>query len=281
VLREANPAVAIASLVQRPVLDVHETRLVLGPRELRAALYLPSWHRPAGGRLPVLVDPYGGASRQRVTGELEWRSLVSQWFAEQGFAVLVADGSGTPGRGPDWEREVHGDLFGPVLGDQVAALREAARLHPDLDLGRVGIRGWSFGGSLAALAVMRRPDVFHAAVAGAGVTDQRLYNAHWRERFLGHPDEFPQRYEACSLVLAAPQLARPLLLIHGLADDNVHPANTLRLSSALLAAGRPHEVLLLPGVGHQPMGAAITENLLWHQVGFFQRHLGANPAALR
>jgi dipeptidyl-peptidase 4 len=274
VLREGHSAVSIASLAERPVLDVHETRLILGPRELRGVLYLPSWHRPGSGQLPVLVDPYGGAGRQRVTAEREWRSLVSQWFAEQGFAVLVADGSGTPGRGPDWEKEINGDLFGPVLEDQVAALQETARLHPELDLGRVGIRGWSFGGSLAALAVLRRPDIFHAAVAGAGVTDQLLYNAHTRERFLGHPDEFPERYEACSLVLAAPKLTRPLLLIHGLADTNVYPANTLRLSSALLAAGRPHEVLLLPGVGHQAMGAAVTENLLWHQVRFLQRHLG-------
>lgn len=124
------------------------------------------------------------------------------WFAEQGFAVLVVDGRGTPGRGPTWERAVHGDLFGPVLDDQVEALHETAALHPELDLGRVGIRGWSFGGSLAALAVLRRPDVFHVAVAGAGVTDQLLYNAHWRERFLGQPDEFPQRYESSSLVLA-------------------------------------------------------------------------------
>ncbi|MCW2859755.1 MAG: peptidase [Actinoallomurus sp.] len=272
VVREGKPAVPIASLVERPVLDVHATPLVLGPRELRGVLYLPSWHRPDGGRLPVLLDPYGGAGRQRVTAELDWRCLVSQWFAEQGFAVLVADGRGTPGRGPDWERDVHGDLFGPVLDDQVAALQEAARLRPELDLGRVGIRGWSFGGSLAVLAVLRRPDVFHAAVAGAGVTDQRLYHAYWRERFLGHPDEFPERYEACSLVRAAPKLTRPLLLTHGLADDKSHPANTLRLSSALLAAGRPHEVLLLPGAGHQ----AITEDLLWHQVRFLQRHLGVH-----
>lgn len=277
VLREGKPAVPIASLVELPVLDVHATRLVLGPRELRAVLYLPSWHRPDSEQLPVLVDPYGGAGLQRVTAEPEWRSLLSQWFAEQGFAVLVVDGSGTPGRGPDWEREVHGDLFGPVLEDQVTALHEAARLHPELDLRRVGIRGWSFGGSLAALAVLSRPDVFHAAVAGAGVTDQLLYNAYWRERFLGHPNEFPQRYEACSLVLAAPKLTRPLLLMHGLADDNVYPANTLRLSRALLAAGRPHEVLLLPGVGHQAMGVSITENLLWHQVRFLQRHLNVHP----
>jgi dipeptidyl-peptidase-4 len=280
VSREGRSAVSLASLVETPVLEVRATRLVLGPRELRGALYLPSWHRPGSERLPVLVDSYGGAGAQRVTAELGWRSLVSQWFAEQGFAVLVVDGSGTPGRGPEWEREVHGDLFGPVLDDQVAAVKEAARRHPELDPARVGIRGWSFGGALAALAVLRRPDVFRAAVAGAGVTDQLLYNAHWRERFLGHPGEFPQRYEASSLVLAAPGLTRPLLLIHGLSDDNVFPANTLRLSSALLAAGRPHEVLL-PGVGHQAMGLAISEKLLWHQVRFLRRHLGGAVAAPR
>jgi dipeptidyl-peptidase-4 len=266
----------VASLAERPVLDVHATRLVLGPRELRAVLYLPSWYRPGEGRLPILADPYGGAGLQRVTAELNWRFLMPQWLAEQGFAVLVADGSGTPGRGPAWEREVHGDVYGPVLQDQVTAVQEAARLHPDLDPGRVGIRGWSFGGSLATWAVLHRPDVFHVAVAGAGVTDQRLYNAYWRERFLGHPDQFPERYEALSLIREAPKLTRPLLLIHGLADTNVYPAHTLRLSSALLAAGRPHEVLLLPGAGHQAPSEAIAENLLWHQVRFLQRHLGVD-----
>jgi dipeptidyl-peptidase 4 len=265
--------VEIANLAERPALDLRVTRLVLGPRALRAALYLPSWHRRGDARLPVLMDPYGGASVQRVTAQQDLGAFISQWFAEQGFAVLVADGSGTGGRGPDWEREVYGDIYTSVLDDQVAALYEAARLHPVLDLDRVGIRGWSYGGSLALAAVLRRPDVFHVAVAGAAVTDQRLYDAPWRERFLGHPAEFPERYEACSLLLDAPKLARPLLLIHGLADDNVFPVNTLRLSSALLAAGRPHEVLLLPGVGHRALGAPIAEDLLGHQLRFLKQHL--------
>lgn len=119
VRRDGEPDIPVASLAERPVLDLHATPLVLGPRELRAVLYLPSWHRPGAGRLPVLADPYGGAGHQQVTVELHWHSLLSQWFAEQGFAVLVADGSGTPGRGPHWEREVHGDLYGPVLEHQV------------------------------------------------------------------------------------------------------------------------------------------------------------------
>ncbi|MFF3336626.1 prolyl oligopeptidase family serine peptidase [Streptomyces sp. NPDC002888] len=299
VLRQAEPAalrrgkptvpvcdpapVPLASYAESPALDLHALRLRLGPRELRARLHFPSWHRPGGGPLPVLLDPYGGAGGLRVTADVDWKTLVSQWFAEHGFAVLVADGRGTPGRGPDWEREVHGDLFGPVLDDQVTALHEAARIHPDLDLGRVGIRGWSFSGSLAALAVLRRPDVFHAAVAGAGVTDQRLYDAHWRERFLGHPDRFPERYDACSLLPEAPHLTRPLLLIHGLADPKVPPAHTLRLSEVLRGAGRPHEVLLLPDAGHQPVGTHRTEDLLNRQVDFFQAHLragGTSPPGL-
>jgi dipeptidyl-peptidase 4 len=272
VLRAGRAAVAVLSYAERPVLDIHAQRLVLGPRALPARLHFPSWHRRGSGPLPVLVDSYGGAALQRVTAELDWRVLLSQWFAEQGFAVLTTDGRGTPGRGPDWEREVYGDLFGPVLDDQVTALHEAARLHPDLDLGRVAVRGWSFGGALAALAVLRRPDVFHTAVAGAGVADQRLYSAHWRERFLGHPDAFPQRYDACNLLLDAPRLTRPLLLIHGLTDTNVPAVNTLRLSEALRAARVPHELLLLPGTGHQPIGSTLTGQLLDRQVRFLRRH---------
>lgn len=277
VLRAGGPAVPVLSYAERPVLDLHAQRLVLGPRAPAARLHFPSWYRRGGGPLPVLVDSYGGAALQRVTAELDWRVLLSQWFAEQGFAVLTTDGRGTPGRGPDWEREVHGDLFGPVLDDQVTALHEAARLHPDLDLGRVAVRGWSFGGALAALAVLRRPDVFHAAVAGAGVADQRLYAAHWRERFLGHPDAFPQRYDACNLLLDAPRLTRPLLLIHGLTDTNVPAVNTLRLSEALRAARLPHELLLLPGTGHQPIGSTLTGQLLDRQVRFLRRHLDVGP----
>jgi dipeptidyl-peptidase-4 len=129
------------------------------------------------------------------------------------------------------------------------------------------------------MAVLRRPDIFHAAVAGAAVTDQRIYDTNWRERFLGLPDQYPERYDACSLLLEAPKLTRPLLLIHGLADDNVFPANTLRLSRALLAAGRPHEVLLLPGATHHVRDETTSESLHWHQVRFLQQHLGAKAPA--
>lgn len=143
----------------------------------------------------------------------------------------------------------------------------------------MGIRGWSYGGYLAALAVLRRPDVFHAAVAGAPVTDWRLYDTHYTERYLGHPEERPAVYAANSLVtdagLADPaDEVRPLMIIHGLADDNVVAAHTLRLSSALLAAGRPHEVLPLSGVTHMTPQEEVAENLLLLQVAFLKRSLG-------
>ncbi|NUT35388.1 MAG: prolyl oligopeptidase family serine peptidase [Hamadaea sp.] len=272
VTRTGAPGTEIGWRAQQPVLAPRATRLVLGARRLRARLFLPSWHR-ADEPLPVLLDPYGGAGTQRVTADLAWHCHLSQWFAERGFAVLVADGAGTPGRGPAWEREVCGDLLGPVLDDQVTALQETAARHPWLDLARVGIRGHSFGAMLAVWAVLRRPDVFHAAAASSGVTDQRLYGAHWRERFLGHPAVHPERYDAFSLVAAAPSLTRPVQLVHGLADVNVHPAHTLLFSQALLAAGKPHEVVLLPDVGHQLFSSGAAVNLLYNQVRFLRQHV--------
>ena len=194
----------------------------------------------------MLLDPYGGPHAQRVV-QSHNAFLSSQWFADQGFAVVVIDGRGTPGRGSDWERAVHRDLATAVLDDQIDALLALAADDPVLDLSRVAIRGWSFGGFLAALAVIRRPDVFHAAVAGAPVTEWRLYDTHYTERYLGDPTHDAGPYADNSLLPLAPELTRPLLLIHGLADDNVVAAHSLQLSSALLAAGKPHELLALVG----------------------------------
>ena len=274
VYREGQPAASLRSVAERPVLPAPRPVLLnAGPRDVRTAVLFPSWHQPGQGPLPVLLDPYGGPHAQRVV-KARGAYLVPQWFAEQGFAVVIADGRGTPGRGPQWERAIAEQIAGPVLADQVDALREAAARCPDLDTSRVAIRGWSFGGYLAALAVLRRPDVFHAAIAGAPVTDWRLYDTHYTERYLGLPGENPRGYERTSLIADAPGLSRPLLLIHGLADDNVVVANTLRLSGALLAAGKPHSVLPLSGVTHMASQEEVAENLLLLQVDFLRRALG-------
>lgn len=275
VMRGSEPTATIGSHAETPMIIPNVTLLTAGKRELHCALLLPTDHVPGSRKLPVLLDPYGGPHAQRVIAAQNVY-LSSQWFADQGFAVLVADGRGTPGRGPAWEKAVAFDLAGVTLADQVEALHGVAECHPDLDLDRVAIRGWSYGGYLAALAVLRRPDLFHAAVAGAPVTDWRLYDTHYTERYLGLPAEKPEVYEANSLLADAPKLTRPLLIIHGLADDNVVAAHTLRLSGALLAAGRPHTVLPLSGVTHMTPQDVVAENLLLLQVDFLKRALGTH-----
>ena len=272
VWRDGAMLTSIASLAERPSLRPRVRLASLGPRELRTAVLLP---RDDGGDgpLPVLLDPYGGPGHQRVL-QNRFGFLEAQWWADQGFAVVVADGRGTGGRGRKWDRAVHLDLAGPPLEDQADALHAAAEENPRLDLGRVAIRGWSFGGYLAALAVLRRPDVFHAAVAGAPVTDWQLYDTHYTERYLGLPAEEPDAYRRSSLLHDAERLERPLLLVHGLADDNVVVAHTLQLSRALLEAGRPHSVLPLSGITHMAAQETVAENLLLLQVEFLRRALG-------
>ncbi|HEY3871283.1 MAG TPA: prolyl oligopeptidase family serine peptidase [Actinocrinis sp.] len=277
-LDDGKPLCELTVASEIPKLTARPQELVLGERGLRAVLLLPAGHTP-GAKLPVLLDPYGGPHAQMVLGAHNG-FLQSQWFADQGFAVLVADGRGTPGRGPAWDRAVLHDFAGATLDDQVDALHAAAERFPDLDLDRVGIRGWSYGGYLSALAVLKRPDVFHAAVVGAPVTDWRLYDTGYTERYLGHPDQDGAVYNANSLFPDAGEGAwqwaephRPMMLIHGLSDDNVVVAHTLRLSSALLAAGRPHEVLPLSGVTHMTPAEVVAENLMLLQVDFLHRAL--------
>ena len=195
----------------------------------------------------------------------------------------MADGRGTPGRGPAWDRMIAGDFATASLEDQVTALGAAAEKFTDLDTSRVGIRGWSFGGYLSALAVLRRPDVFHAGVAGAPPTDWRLYDTHYTERYLGDPATNAAAYELSSSSMTRNERCeaaiRPLLIIHGLADDNVFVAHSLRLSSALLAAGYPHSVLPLSGITHMTSQETVAENMLLLQVAFLKQALGLSAAA--
>jgi len=269
---DLSEVATIASHAARPARLPQVSIRHVGGRRLATALLLPDGEGPET-KLPVLLDPYGGPHAQRVI-RAQAAYGTSQWFADQGYAVVVVDGRGTPGRGSAWERALRFDLAGPVLEDQLDALAALAAEEPRLDLTRVAIRGWSFGGYLAALAVLRRPDVVHAAIAGAPVTDWRLYDTFYTERYLGHPDEHPEAYERSSLLGGADRLERPLLLVHGLADDNVVSAHTLQLSARLLAAGRPHEVLPLTGVTHMASQEDVAENLLLLQLDFLRRTIG-------
>lgn len=260
---------ALASRAEAPGITPAPRFGAIG--DIQFAILLPT--AGTGTDLPVLMLPYGGPHAQKVMAAAP-AFIEAQWWADRGYAVVVADGRGMPGVSPTWERAVAGDLATAPLDDQVRALDEVARLLPDaVDLTRVGIMGWSFGGYLSALAVLRRPDRFHAAVAGAPVTEWALYDTAYTERYLGHPAQQPAAYRASSLLPLAPELTRPLLLIHGLADDNVVAAHTLQLSSALLAAGRTHSVLPLTAVTHMTPQPVVAANLMTAQAHFLDTHL--------
>jgi dipeptidyl-peptidase 4 len=273
-LHSGGRTVPVASHAEVPLVTPTVEVIAAGERAIVTAVLWPSDHEPGSRRLPVVLSPYGGPHHAEVLAA----GLLfgeDQWLADQGFCVVVADGRGTPGRGPAWDRAVHHNLTDVVLEDQVAALAAVAECWPDdVDTTRVGIRGWSFGGYLSALAVLKRPDVFHAAVAGAPVTDMRLYDTAYSERYLGNPAVDPAPYDAGSLLPLAPGLSRPLLIIHGLTDDNVVVAHTLALSGALTVAGRPHSVLPLSGVTHMTPQEEVAENKLLLELDFLKRSLG-------
>lgn len=285
----------VASMVVAPIENhaetpgitpnVHFTRL--GERGLYTAIVLPSASSEYAhaDTLPVLMKPYGGPGFQQV---VESQSFYwdAQWWADQGYIVVTADGRGTTGRGPQWDRAIYETMKSVTLEDQVDAVRalpealttlaaqenkeSSENTIPQPDLNRVAMIGWSYGGFLSALAVLEAPKTFAAACAGAPPTDWTLYDTHYTERYLGLN---PAVYERNSIIADAPQLDRPLMLIHGFADDNVTIAHSLRLSQALMAAGRKHTFLPLTGITHMTNDETVAENLLILQRDFLAEAL--------
>ena len=269
---EGQPIADLPSVAAEPAFKPSVTVEKVG--DYYTAVVKPKDFDPAK-KYPVIVDVYGGPRHLHVVQAMRnW--LIPQWLADQGFIVVAIDNRGTPGRGREWERAIY-QKFGTVpLEDQAKGLRALGAKHPQMDLGRVGIVGWSFGGYMAANAVLRRPDVFHAAVAGAPVTDWEDYDTHYTERYLGVLPESRKAYDEASLIPLAKDLKRPLLLIHGTADDNVYYRHTLKLSDAIFRAGKTCEVLPLPGVTHMYSADPQVAERMWERtVRFFKRELGA------
>ena len=281
-------AARIANHAADPGFTPNVTFTRLGAHRLYTAIVAPSADSPyaQAEKLPVLMKPYGGPGFQQVVAAQSFY-WDAQWWADQGFLVVTADGRGTTGRGPRWDREIFENMKDVTLADQIEAVRalpdavaaiNAARAGTDVavpipapDLDKVTMIGWSYGGFLSALAVLDAPDVFAAACAGAPPTDWTLYDTHYTERYLGLD---PEVYARNSIVTDAPKLDRPLMLIHGFADDNVTIAHSLRLSQALMAAGRPHTFLPLTGITHMTNDETVAENLLILQRDFLRSHLG-------
>ena len=273
----------ISSTAAEPGFAPNVTFTRLGEHRLYTAIIAPSPSSPYAhaDKLPVLMKPYGGPGFQQVVASQSFY-WEGQWWADQGFLVVTADGRGTTGRGPSWDRAIFEDMKGVTLADQIEAvnaLPEAvSRLNADgrrpgvpaPDLDKVCMIGWSYGGFLSALAVLDAPNVFKAACAGAPPTDWTLYDTHYTERYLGLD---PDVYRRNGIVQDAPGLVRPLMLIHGFADDNVTIAHSLRLSQALMAAGRPHTFLPLTGITHMTNDETVAENLLTLQRDFLRNAL--------
>ena len=260
--REAGqlPSVAIEPPLQ-PRVEFAEVRA--GDETFHALLVRPRNFDPAK-RYPVWLDVYGGPHHLTVVRAMH-PSIMRQWIADHGYIVVGIDNRGTPHRGRKFERAIHGDFSALLLDDQVAALQALGAKYKELDLARVGVVGWSFGGYMAALAAMRRPDVFRVAVAGAPVVDWRDYDTCYTERYLGLLPESAKNYEASSLLTHAPKLQRPLLLIHGTADDNVYFFHSLKLADALLRAGRPVDLLPLAGFTHLVPDPVVRERM-WERI---------------
>jgi dipeptidyl-peptidase-4 len=243
---DGNKISALPSVAERPSsLPKVELTRTDGPRAMDAAIVRPR-DFGKGKRYPVILDVYAGPHHKQVLARPD-RYMIDQWMADRGYIVVAIDGRGTPGHGREWERAIRGNLIDVALADQIAGLQALAKREPAMDLKRVGVMGWSFGGYFSAMAAMRKPDVFRCGVAGAPVVTWENYDTYYTERYLGLPSENAEGYRASSVLTYAADLRAPLLLIHGLTDDNVYAQHSMQLADALFNAGRTFNFLPLLG----------------------------------
>lgn len=225
--------------VENVTLEAHDGETLHG------ALLRP---RTITGKHPVIVMVYGGPHVQAVTDAWKPR-LFWQHLADRGFVVFQLDNRGSEGRGPGFAQKVHKQLGRLELDDQIAGAEWLASL-PFVDRARIGIYGHSYGGFMSALAMLEGKGVFRAGVAGSPVTDWRLYDTGYTERYMETPQTNAAGYDAADLAKKAAGLTGKLLLTHALMDENVHYANTARLIDAFVAADKKFDLLVLPGERH-------------------------------
>lgn len=242
----------------RPYLD-HHVRTEFGT--LRAAdgqtLHFQMLKPPqfdSRAKYPVIVDVYGGPGFQRV--RRAWggyprsnEGFYRQYLAQRGYIVFSLDNRGSGFRGVAFETALHLRMGQVEVADQIAGV-EYLRTLPYVDGSRVGIFGWSYGGYMTLLCLLNAPEHFQAGVSGAPVTDWRLYDTHYTERYLGHPQTHPAGYEASAVLPYAHNLRAPLLVMHGMADDNVLFTHSTKLFKELQTLGKPFEVMTYPGSKH-------------------------------
>ncbi len=226
-------------------------------------------------RYPVIVEVYGGPHVQTVTRD--WERLTDQFYTHQGYIVFRLDNRGSANRGKAFEDVIHRRMGGPEVRDQLVGV-DWLRAQPFVDPGRIAIQGWSYGGYMTLMTVLQAPPgTFAAAVAGAPVTDWALYDTFYTERYMDTPEDNPEGYETSSVFHHLDRrdgALPPLLLVHGMADDNVTFDNTTRLMAALQEKGLAFELMTYPGQRHGIQGEALRVHLMKTRMAFLDRHLG-------
>jgi dipeptidyl-peptidase-4 len=222
---------------------------------LHYSLITPDGFDPAR-TYPVVVWVYGGPAAQTVTNSWPGRAdaFFNQYLAQNGYVVFSLDNRGTPRRGAKFGGALYGHQGGVEVQDQVAGV-EFLRRQPWVDPARIGVYGWSNGGYMSLMLLAQASDHYACGVAGAPVTDWALYDTHYTERYMDHPDRNPEGYRISSVFTHLDGLRSKLLLIHGMADDNVLFSNSTKLMSELQKRSQPFELMTYPGAKHGLQGA--------------------------
>ncbi|MBD3648689.1 MAG: DPP IV N-terminal domain-containing protein [Pseudomonadales bacterium] len=226
--------------------------------------------REPGQRYPVIITVYGGPGVQRVTNQ--WIPPWNHYMASRGYGLFTLDNRGSTNRGKQFESPIHGLLGKVEVDDQLTGVEFLKQLDW-VDPARLGVFGHSYGGYMTLMLLMKAPGTFRAGVSVAPVTDWRLYDTHYTERFLGHPDENVQGYEQSAVFPWVGGLADPLLVIHGMADDNVLFTHSTKLFKALQDANLEFEMMTYPGAKHGLTGREVELHRFTTMDRFLDKHL--------
>jgi dipeptidyl-peptidase-4 len=221
----------------------------------------------------VYSEPAGQTTEDR------WQSMFVRAMTAAGYVVASFDNQGTPApRGREWRKVVYGNV-GPLSSQQqAAALRSLERTHPYIDAKRVGVWGWSGGGTETLNLMFRYPEVYSVGVSVASVPDQRLYDSIYQERYMGLPQDSPKAYEQSSAINFAERLRGQLMVIHGSGDDNVHFQGFELLVNKLISLGKPFDMRVYPGRTHSiSEGKGTNMDVYTNILGYFELHLQPGP----
>ncbi len=240
-----------------------------GTATLFYKIYKPANMEP-GKKYPVIVNVYGGPHAQRVTNTWEGANFT-QYMLQQGYIVFQLDNRGSNYRGTAFEFPIYKKLGNIEVTDQITGVKHLHTL-PFVDKERIGIYGHSYGGYMVLMSIFKAGDYFKAGVSGAPVTDWLLYDTHYTERYLGHPKTNPLAYEQSSVFPYISELKNPLLIYHGMADDNVLFTNTTKLIKSLQNENKLFELMTYPGSKHSMRGKKVKTHLNRTIINFFDRH---------